>query len=51
MELLVFLRVNGRPFRGDYLELTRQVEGVATRESCLSDATDRFEAWLRDHVE
>lgn len=48
----VFLRLNGYKVRGEHsLSVARQLEAVAEREGTLSDATDRFEAWLRDHVE
>jgi len=47
----VFLRLNGLAFAGEPLELARRLEDVASRESSLSEATDRFEAWLRRQVE
>lgn len=47
----VFLRLTGKFCRGDPIALAQQLEGVATREDSLGPATDRFEAWLRDHVE
>ena len=46
----VFLRLNGFEFSGDPLELARQLEEVAERTGSLADATDRFEAWLRESV-
>jgi len=46
----VFLRLNGFEFQGDPLDLARQLEAVAERQGGLADATDRFEAWLRDHI-
>jgi death-on-curing protein len=48
---LVFLRTNGHPLKGDHLEFAKQLEAVSTRVDSLGTATDRFEAWLRDHVE
>ncbi len=45
--MLVFLRVNGLPFQGDYLALARELEAVATRTDSLDAATRRFEEWLR----
>jgi death-on-curing protein len=47
----VFLRLNGKLYQGDPIALAQQLEGVATRADSLAAATDRFEAWLRDHVE
>lgn len=47
---LVFLRVNGRPYTGDYLELAQQLEAVAMRTDSLEAATRRFEDWLRPRV-
>lgn len=46
----VFLRLNAFEFSGDPLELARQLEVVAERSGSLADATDRFEAWLRERV-
>ena len=48
---LVFLRVNGRPFDGDYVMMARQLEAVATRTDSLEAAIDRFEDWLRTHTQ
>lgn len=45
-----FLRVNGRPFTGEPLDLARELEAVATRTDSLDAATARFEAWLRAHT-
>jgi death-on-curing protein len=50
MAALVFLRLNGQEFRGDYLELAKQLERVAERTDSLEAATERFETWLRVHV-
>ena len=47
----VFLEANGLLFTGPAIELARQLEAVAECEGSLSDATDRFEVWLREHVE
>ena len=48
---VVFLRVNGTPLTGDRLAMARELEAVATRTDSLDAATDRFEAWLREHLE
>lgn len=48
--MLVFLRVNGRPYQGDHLELAHQLEAVVTRTDSLDAATDRFEEWLRERA-
>lgn len=48
--LLAFLRLNDHAFVGKPLELAHQLEGVAKRTGSLEEATDKFEAWLRDHV-
>jgi death-on-curing protein len=47
---LVFLRVNGHPYSGDYMALARELEAVATRTDSLDAATRRFEDWLREHT-
>jgi death-on-curing protein len=46
----IFLRLNGLAFTGDSLEFARQFGIVAGRASSLEDATDVFEAWLRERV-
>lgn len=46
----VFLRVNGRPFIGEPLELARELEAIALRTDSLDDAIRRFEQWLRQHT-
>jgi death on curing protein len=47
-----FLRLNGYKVPKKHaLDVARQLEAVAERQDALSDATDRFEVWLRDHVE
>ena len=46
----VFLRLNGRIFAGDPLELAKQLEGIAQRADDLESATRRFEEWLRGQV-
>lgn len=51
MAAWMFLEHNGRRFAGDALELARQLERVAERADSLAEATDRFERWLREHVE
>jgi death on curing protein len=48
--LVTFLRVNGRPFTGNPLDLARELEAVATRLDSLEAATHRFEQWLREHI-
>src|SRR5262245_54321366 len=39
---LVFLRANGRPLKGEHLELAKQLEAVSTRDDSLAAATNRF---------
>lgn len=46
----VFLDLNGLELVGDPVETARQLELVAERTDSLDAATDRFEAWLREHV-
>ncbi len=46
----VFLRINRFVYSGAPVELARQLELVAERSDTISEATDRFEAWLRKHV-
>jgi death on curing protein len=46
----VFLRLNGLAYSGDPLDLARQLELVAERTGSLAQASDRFEAWLRERV-
>jgi len=48
----VFLRVNGHAFAGDPMEIARRLEQVAEAVGGTDrdEATDRLEAWLRDHV-
>jgi death on curing protein len=48
--LEVFLDLNGLRYAADPLELAYQLEAVAERTDSLTDATDRFEAWLRSRV-
>ena len=45
-----FLRLNRLVYQGDYLDLAKQLEVVATRTGSFDDATGRFEAWLRERV-
>jgi death-on-curing protein len=47
---IVFLWQNGMEYSGDPIELARQLEKVATRDTSLDEATDQFEAWLRQNV-
>lgn len=47
---VTFLRVNGRPFTGDPLDLAKNLEAVATRTDSLDEAIARFEQWLREHI-
>lgn len=47
---VTFLRVNGRPFTGDPLDLAKELEAVATRTDSLDEAIARFEQWLREHI-
>lgn len=46
----LFLRRNGMMYSGEPVEMARQLEAVAERDDDLGSATDRFQAWLRDHV-
>jgi death on curing protein len=48
--LVAFLRLNDHAYFGKPLELARQLERVAERAGSIGQATDSFEAWLRDHV-
>jgi death-on-curing protein len=50
VSLLAFLRLNNHAFGGKPLDLARQLERVPERTGSLDQATDEFEAWLRDHV-
>jgi death on curing protein len=50
LAMLIFLRVNGRPFHGDRMELARRIEGLGAREGSLEDATRHLEAWLEQYV-
>jgi len=45
-----FLRLNGLAYAGDPVELGQQLEAVAQREGSVEEATERFEAWLREHT-
>jgi death on curing protein len=47
---VTFLRVNGRPFTGEPLDLARELEAVALRTGSLDEAITRFEAWLREQT-
>jgi death-on-curing protein len=46
----VFLRINGLAYAGEPIDLARQLELVAERTDSITEATDRFESWLRDHL-
>ena len=46
----VFLRANGWLFRGDPMEMARQLEEVSTRKGSIDEATARFTDWLRRTV-
>ena len=48
--LVTFLRVNGRSFAGDPMDLARELEAVVTHLDSLEAATYRFEQWLRGHT-
>ena len=50
MAALVFLRVNGHPFRGDRLTLAHRIEDVAIGSENLEAATLRLEACLRQQA-
>ena len=45
-----FLRLNGLSYEGDYLDMAKELEAVATRPGSLEEATTHFEVWLRAHV-
>ena len=47
---IAFLRLNGHVFTGDPFELVRGLERVAERTGSLSDASEEFTLWLRQHV-
>jgi hypothetical protein len=44
------LRLNDLAYHGRSVHFARQLELVAERTDSLDAATERFEAWLRDHV-
>lgn len=46
----VFLRLNGRVMSAEPLDAARQIELLGERTDSLDAATDRFEAWLREHL-
>ncbi len=50
LALNTFLRMNGWRYSGDRLELAQQFEQIADRSSKPDQATDAFEAWLRENV-
>jgi death-on-curing protein len=45
-----FLKLNGKQFDDDPIELSKQLERVAERTITLREATDEFAAWLRERV-
>jgi death-on-curing protein len=45
-----FSGANGLVILGDPMELARQLEAVAKREGSLAEASDPFEAWIRQYV-
>jgi len=45
-----FTGANGLLIAAEPMEIARQLEEVAERSGSLADATDRFEAWLRERV-
>lgn len=50
LAMLTFLRVNDRAYEGEPMQLAHQIESLGTRADSLDAATDRFGAWLREHV-
>lgn len=50
MALDVFLRINGRLFRGDPIELANQLIAIADRADSLEAAIERFDRWLREYI-
>lgn len=50
LSLDTFLAANSLEFRGEPLELARQLERVAERPGERNAATDEFETWLRERV-
>ncbi|MGH2614048.1 MAG: type II toxin-antitoxin system death-on-curing family toxin [Thermomicrobiales bacterium] len=51
LALNTFLRMNGLSYTGDRIDLARQFEQFAERSSDPAEATDAFEAWLRELVQ
>ena len=48
--LIVFLRINGRTFTGEPLDIAAQLLAVSEREGSLEDATASFAAWVRERT-
>jgi death-on-curing protein len=46
----VFLRLNGFVLDSEQEELAQQIEAPATRSGSLTEASDRFEQWLRERI-
>jgi death-on-curing protein len=46
----VFLRLNGFVLNAEQDELGQQIEALATRSGSLTEASDRFEHWLRERI-
>ncbi len=46
----VFLRMNGYAFRGNPVDMAKQLQALGERKDDLAAASERFENWLRDHV-
>jgi death on curing protein len=46
----MFLRLNGRYFLGDIIEMADQLIFLAQRTDALAAVTRRFEVWLRERV-
>jgi len=45
-----FTGSHGSMIAADPMKLARELEAVAERSVSLSEATDRFESWLRERV-
>ena len=46
-----FCLLNGYQIVNEPTELGRQIEAIVVRAGSLADATERFVAWLRSHVQ
>jgi death-on-curing protein len=51
LALNTFLRMNGLTYAGDRLALARQFERFTERSNEPDEASDAFEAWLRQYVQ